>query len=134
MRDKITSVKNEHIKGVIRLRDRRERDKTGLTIVEGAREIARAIEAKCDFKEFYICESFLRPEDQAVLKTMNFLKAPIYDTSKDVFEKIAYGERAEGILGVCHPKKYSLKDLSDRKDLFLFSSPCDGTNRALSCV
>ena len=35
----ITSLTNPRVKAAVRLRDRRERDATGLTIVDGAREL-----------------------------------------------------------------------------------------------
>ncbi|MBF0523029.1 MAG: RNA methyltransferase [Candidatus Omnitrophica bacterium] len=116
---KILSVKNERIKAVVRLRDRDERDKTGLTIVEGRREIARALEAHCRFQEFYFCPKFLVADDASLMKTIHALKIPVYESAEDVFKKIAYGERKEGVLGVCAPQQSSLEDLKNRKDLFL---------------
>ena len=41
----ITSLTNPRVKAAVRLRDRREREATGLTIVDGAREILRALDA-----------------------------------------------------------------------------------------
>ncbi|HPN88061.1 MAG TPA: RNA methyltransferase [Candidatus Omnitrophota bacterium] len=120
MHNKIISVKNEHIKSVVRLRDRHERDKTGLTIVEGVREIERAIESLCHFKEFYICNELLQQQDKQILKNIYSLKADMYETTKEVFGKIVYGDRQDGILGVGQPKKYSLKDIKDKKNSFLF--------------
>ena len=51
MHNKITSLTNPHVKNVVALRDRRDRDRQGLTIVEGEREVARALEARVPFKE-----------------------------------------------------------------------------------
>jgi len=116
----ITSVKNEHIKSVMRLRDRRGRDATHLTIVEGAREIKRAIESQGSFKEFYICERFLTDSDKEILERIHSLGVDIYPTSADVFEKIAYGDRVDGLLGLYQPKKYFLKDIEEKKNIFLF--------------
>ena len=39
----LTSTANPKVKAVSKLRDRRERDRTGLTIVDGAREVRRAL-------------------------------------------------------------------------------------------
>ena len=41
----ITSLTNPRVKAAVRLRDRREREATGLTIVDGARELLRALDA-----------------------------------------------------------------------------------------
>lgn len=45
MSDVISSATNPRVKAVARLRDRRERDRTGSILIEGGREIARAIES-----------------------------------------------------------------------------------------
>ena len=44
-REPIVSLTNPRVKAAVRLRDRRERDATGLTIIDGAREILRALDA-----------------------------------------------------------------------------------------
>jgi TrmH family RNA methyltransferase len=48
--DKITSLTNSRIKHVVQLRNRKERIEEGLTVVEGLREITRALEAGVEFK------------------------------------------------------------------------------------
>ena len=55
----LTSLANPRIKAVSALRDRRERDRTGLTVVDGAREIRRAIDAGADLVEVFVCEPLL---------------------------------------------------------------------------
>ena len=40
MSDKISSLSNPKVKQVVRLRQRRARDEAGLTIIEGAKELA----------------------------------------------------------------------------------------------
>ena len=41
----LTSTANPRVKAAIALRDRRERDRTGHTLVDGAREVRRALDA-----------------------------------------------------------------------------------------
>lgn len=47
----ITSLQNPRIKQLVRLRDRRPRDEAGVFVVEGYREIFRALEKQVAFQE-----------------------------------------------------------------------------------
>ena len=118
MQNKITSLTSPHVKNVVALRDRRERDQTGLTIVEGEREVARALEARVSFKELYVCPDFLKDsngQNKIWTPGPEFLDVPIFETTENVFSKMAYGDRLEGILGVCQPRKWQFKDLPPEK-------------------
>jgi TrmH family RNA methyltransferase len=42
--EKITRLQNPRVKHLVKLRDRRPRDETGVFLVEGYREIRRALE------------------------------------------------------------------------------------------
>ena len=53
----LTSTANPRVKAVVRLRDRRERDATGLAIVDGVREIRRAMDAGVEIVEAFAAES-----------------------------------------------------------------------------
>ena len=119
MHNKITSLTNPRVKNVVALRERRERDRNGLTIVEGAREVARALEARVSFKELYVCPDLLEGphgEEKIWTPAKGFLDVPIFETTKSVFTKMAYGDRLEGILGVCQPLRWQLQDLPQEKD------------------
>ncbi|RME51509.1 MAG: hypothetical protein D6790_19880, partial [Caldilineae bacterium] len=60
----ITSTANPRIKNVVRLTtSRRHRDKRRQTVVEGAREVRRCLEAGVSPKEVYICPELVQPED-----------------------------------------------------------------------
>ena len=97
----ITSPANDRVKAVVRLRDRRERDRTGLTLVDGARELERAVGAGVEVVEAWTCTPLLRgPDARRALEALRAARVPLQPASKAVFEKIAFGERAEGLLGV----------------------------------
>jgi len=115
----ITSLTNTRIKNVVALRNSKRRKETGLTIVEGEREVARAIEAGIAIKEFYISPDGNSPtggriqDDIAAPSSHN---VPVYETTKAVFSKISYGDRREGILAICEPRANSLDNFSAKKD------------------
>ena len=55
----ITSTANPRVKAVLALRKRRERDRTGRFLVEGRRELARALAAGVAVHEVLVCRALL---------------------------------------------------------------------------
>jgi TrmH family RNA methyltransferase len=109
----LASPSNPRIKSVARLRDRRERASTGLTVVDGAREGRRALEARVDVVEAFVCEPLLAGEDARVaLDLLRDRGIPVTATTEPAFTKIAYGDRAEGLLMVIRAPNRGLSDLA----------------------
>lgn len=113
---RITSLTNPKIKKAVHLRASKERQAQGVTIVEGDKEISRALEGKVFFQEVYVCpELFAGAGDAAsyrlLLDRLAASQISIYETTKAVFSKIAYGDRQEGILAVCKTPRHSLADM-----------------------
>lgn len=97
----LTSVANPRIKAAVALRDRRARDRAGLTLVDGARELRRALEAGAGVVEAFVCESLLAgPDARAVLDLLHVSETPVQATNESVFARLAFGERAEGLVAV----------------------------------
>jgi RNA methyltransferase, TrmH family len=97
----LTSLANPRVKAATALRDRRERDRTGMTLVDGARELRRALDAGVDVVEAFVCEPLLAgPDARAALDLLRAHAVDIQTTSEPVFAKLAFGERAEGLLAI----------------------------------
>jgi TrmH family RNA methyltransferase len=65
----ISSLQNPTIKQLVKLRDRSERDTTGLFIIEGYRELLRAVDAGHPIESVFICESlFLGVNEPSLIK------------------------------------------------------------------
>ncbi len=97
----IVSMHNPRVKQAIRLRDRRQRRKTGLILIDGARELARALAAGVTLEDVFVCPQLCRnAESLAVLKALPASGAQRIDVNESVFAKLAYGQRTEGLLGV----------------------------------
>jgi TrmH family RNA methyltransferase len=108
----LTSTANPSVKAVAKLRDRRERDRTGLTVVDGAREVRRALDAGALIEEAFVCVPLLSGEDaRAAFGQLEIRGIPTRTTSTTVFGKLAFGERAEGILAVVRIPSITLDDL-----------------------
>ena len=111
-RDKITSLANPRVKELVRLRAGGRRKSPGVTIVDGSREILRALEGGVKFREFYVCPELIgRGQEEAGLKVkLSGVDVPVLEVTKAVFAKIAYGDREEGVLGICETPRRSLAD------------------------
>jgi RNA methyltransferase, TrmH family len=108
----LTSTANPRVKAIAGLRDRRDRERTGRTIVDGAREVRRAIEAGAGIDEAFVCVPLLQGADaRAAFDRLTEAGVPITTTSAKVFEKLAFGERAEGIVAVVRVPSLALDEL-----------------------
>lgn len=97
----LTSSANPRVAAAAALRDRRGRDRAGLTLIDGAREVRRALEADVEIAEAFVCEPLLAgPDARAALDQLAATGTPIHVTSERVFAKVAFGERAEGLVAV----------------------------------
>jgi len=113
MPHKVSSLTNPKIKNVVRLRERRHREKSGLTIVEGNREIERVLEAGVGMKELYICPEFLAKHFKGdFLRRVSSGDVEVTEVTKEVFAKISYGDRHEGALAVCEFWQHPLYDVT----------------------
>jgi len=109
----LTRFGNPRIKAALALRDRRERDRTGLTLIDGARELRRALDAGIEVTEVFVCESLLAGADaRAILDRLSTDGTPVRPTSEPVFMKLAFGERAEGFVAVASIPSTALAGLS----------------------
>jgi TrmH family RNA methyltransferase len=111
--EKITSLQNPRVKLLVKLRERRDRDDAGLFLVEGYREIRRALEKQVRLQELYFSpEWFLGENEPALIEQARQSGAQLFELSKDAFAKCAYRERPDGLLAVAPQWKLSLSDLN----------------------
>ncbi len=111
--ERISSLQNPRVKQLVKLRDRRPRDEAGVFLVEGYRELRRALEKGVRFQEVYFSpEWFLGENEPALLEQAAAAGAALFELSKDAFGKVAYRERPDGLLGVAPQWKRTLSDLS----------------------
>jgi TrmH family RNA methyltransferase len=109
----ITSLQNPRVKEAARLRDRRHREKQGRILIDGVRELARAVGAGVRMLEIFVCEPLCTSQEaQRVLASLPDLGAEVFRVTERVFEKLRFGHRAEGVLGVAEMPRPRLADLS----------------------
>ena len=108
----ITSATNARVKAAVRLRDRRERETTGLTIVDGAREIGRALDAGVEIIDAFISDGVARSaEAEDVVRRLRATSRSVASVSDAVIAKVAFGDRSDGIVAVVRVATPALDDL-----------------------
>lgn len=112
--ERITSLQNPRIKQLVKLRDRRERDEAGLFLIEGYREVRRALEKGLRPRELYYGPDwFLGENEPALIEQAQAAGAQLFELSKEAFAKVAYRERPDGLLAVAGQWKKTLDDLDE---------------------
>lgn len=108
----ITSFHNQRVKDAAKLRSRRHRDRQERILIDGAREIQRAIDGGVPLLEVFICPARANsPEAQHLLEVFEEYDLPTSHVAADVFERMVYGDRNEGVLAVAGLPSTSIKRL-----------------------
>lgn len=109
----IVSPSNPRVTTAARLRDRRERDRRGLTLVDGGREVHRAVTAGVRVEEAFVCPSLIRTRDaEQAATTLEALGRPIWTLSEAAYAKVAFGHRSDGVVAVVRPPPAELAALN----------------------
>ncbi|MCP4571654.1 MAG: RNA methyltransferase [bacterium] len=107
---RITSTANSRVKDLVRLRNRRERDRLGLTIVEEPLVIARALAAGHPCTEVWFCPEQEAPATAELRGRITAGGVPAVEVAPTVMDRVAYRERSAGLLVVAPQVAASLAD------------------------
>ncbi len=94
----VDSPSNPRIRTALALRERRERDATGLTLVDGARESLRAIQAGVAIETAFVCPALATSPDARRVTEALAGGPAIVEVSDRAFDRLAYGDRSDGIV------------------------------------
>jgi TrmH family RNA methyltransferase len=95
----ITSVDNQRVKDVLRLRKSRERRSSGLFIAEGRREVQRAIDAGLTVQEIFVAPELISDWPHAHT-----------EVTARVLAKMAYRAEPEGALAIFEQPRRTIPD------------------------
>lgn len=113
----IDSPQNPRIQAAVALRHRRDRLASGLTIVDGARECRRALGARAEVEAAFICPTLLRSADAAAaVAALRARGEDAVEVSERAFAKLAFGDRADGLVLVVRIPPTALDDLDAGED------------------
>ncbi len=107
----ITSRQNVRIKEAAKLRAGRQRAKQGRFLIDGAREIERALDAGIEVLEVFVCEALCASEVARSL-VARLAEAHCANVTPEVFGKVCFGERNDGVVVVAKTPERTLDQLS----------------------
>lgn len=108
----LTSPSNPRVKTIVRLRDRRERDRTGLTLVDGVREVDRARVGGVSFVEVLVSPAAAAsPAASALVDALATSGVPVLSVSDVVAARVGFGDRDEGVVAVVRTPSLDLERL-----------------------
>ncbi len=108
----ISSAQNQKIKDAVKLRERRDREKNRLTLLEGYRELTRAFEYGMELKEcFFAPEMFLGENEYPFLELLLQHGVAVFQVAPHLLEKMAYRDRPEGLIATAVMKEHTLNEL-----------------------
>lgn len=111
----LTSLQNPRVKEVVHLRDRRPRDKSGKFIIEGYRELLRAIDAGHPIEQLFISpEFFLGTNEDALIQRIKFSGTKVFSCNKSVFAKMSYRDRPDGLIAIAPQQHRNLQVLHQK--------------------
>ena len=94
---KITSFQNNSVKHAVKLRERRDREKEQLTLLEGYRELTRGQEYGMEITEcFFAPEQFLGENEYPLLESLANNGVKVMQVTPQILTKLAYRDRPEG--------------------------------------
>jgi RNA methyltransferase, TrmH family len=110
--DVLTSPKNPRVRAAAALRERAAREETGLTIVDGVRELARALAGGAAVVEVFVDDARLDAAGRAAVTRAAASGASVVRVSVEVLARLAYGDRSEGVVATVRIPDLSLDALT----------------------
>jgi TrmH family RNA methyltransferase len=101
--ESITSPSNPRVRAAAALREAAARRESGLTLVDGRRELSRAAAAGCEIVEVFAAADRLAAGDPGLTALLDELAARgarITALGSRAFDRVAFGDRNEGLVGV----------------------------------
>ena len=125
----ITSPANPRLKAIVGLRRRRTREESGTTLVEGHEELALAMASGIRPQTLFVCPELFSPAGRAgrqeighqedLVEHARQLGAEVVRLSRTAFDKVAYREGPDGLLGVVPSVGRALSTLDVDDDALL---------------
>jgi RNA methyltransferase, TrmH family len=109
----ITSRQNQRVKDAARLRAARGRQQQQRFIIDGAREISRALGAGIHCVEAFVCQPLCdSTAGQPLLEQLRSAGAELLEVTPDVYTKLCFGDREDaGVVVVAQTPPRILADL-----------------------
>jgi RNA methyltransferase, TrmH family len=108
----ITSRANARVKQFRKLRERKERLKTGLFTIEGLRIVAEAVEQGAEIEMLFVAPDLLVSEfGQELVETVEDSGVEVVEVSGDVFHSLSLKDGPKGMAAVVRQRWITLDDV-----------------------
>jgi TrmH family RNA methyltransferase len=108
----ITSRQNPRVKDTARLRTGRERQRQGRFLIDGAREVILAVMAGVHCIEAFVCDQLCdSAESHQAIDALKSAGAEMLSVTPEVYAKLAFGQRNDGVIAVAEAPRRKLGDL-----------------------
>ena len=114
----ISSLQNPLVRQILQLKEKkRGRDKTGLFVLEGLREMQLALKGGYEITKVFYCADIISTGEITALFPEEDEGREGIELSREVYRRVAYREKTEGVLALARAKSHQLHDLQfHRKD------------------
>lgn len=116
----ITSLSNESVKSIRKLRDKKYREATGTAYVEGVRQVVEALQQGVVIDKLILSEDFLRMlNDGSVKKLVEKCEAMKLTVSNEVFRSFSLKEGPKGIAAIINQKWTRLAEIENLQGVWV---------------
>jgi TrmH family RNA methyltransferase len=111
------SIHNPRVREALALREPRERRRRGEMLIDGAREIGRAIASGVELVEVFVADELVETagaeasEAAAAVRSTGVTRVPV---TPELMGRMAFGDRSDGLLAVARSPDASLEVLGSR--------------------
>lgn len=109
--DVITSAANPRIRAAHALRERRGRSETGRLLVDGGREVLRALQAGATIREAFVARGTLSADAAEAVARLVERDVPVIAVAGAAWSRLAYGERGSDLIAVVDAPSTDLADV-----------------------
>lgn len=109
----ITSASNPKVKWMRKLaRDRKERQRSGMCLVEGLRLVTEAVQLAAPIESLVVCPEILQSaHGRSLVSAQHYKGTPILFVSVEAFKSISAKDGPQGIAAIVRQNWYSLDEL-----------------------
>lgn len=111
------SIRNPLVRDALRLREPRERRDRGQMLIDGAREVGRAMASGVHVIEAFVSDELIAaagPEATEARAALGGSVTRIVQVTPELMRRIAYGDRADGLLAIARTPDASLASFGPR--------------------
>jgi TrmH family RNA methyltransferase len=113
----VSSLQNALVRKVIRLKEKKKgRDVSGDFVLEGRREIGMALKGGYRIRTLLFYPGIITRKDAVAMMVSQATLPEFIEVSMEVYRRIAYREKTEGVLALALSREHRLSDLKFRRD------------------